>query len=39
MAASVLLVIDVQQSFFHRDFWQDDDYPRFKQPISQLIAG
>ena len=39
MAASVLLVIDVQHSFFHRDYWQDDDYPRFQQKLSQLIAG
>ncbi|WP_312243042.1 isochorismatase family protein [Pantoea sp.] len=39
MANSALLVIDVQQSFFHREYWQEQDYSRFKQNISRLIAG
>ncbi|MFH8136151.1 isochorismatase family protein [Pantoea osteomyelitidis] len=39
MSKSALLVIDVQQSFFHRDYWQEEDYPQFKQKLSQLIAG
>lgn len=39
MAKSALLVIDVQQSFLHRPFWQEDDIPRFKRNITALIQG
>ncbi|MCG7390735.1 isochorismatase family protein [Pantoea sp. ACRSB] len=39
MAQAALLVIDVQQSFLHRDFWQEDDFPAFQHHISALIAG
>lgn len=39
MAQAALLVIDVQQSFLHRDFWQEDDFPAFQRHISALIAG
>ncbi|MDU6435405.1 MAG: hypothetical protein E6556_22415 [Pantoea sp.] len=39
MAQAALLVIDVQHSFLHRDFWQEDDFPAFQRHISALIAG
>ncbi len=39
MSRSALINIDTQQSFFHRDFWQEDDVPAFQQAISRLISG
>jgi len=39
MAQAALLVIDVQQSFQHRDFWQEKDVPAFQRHISALIEG
>jgi nicotinamidase-related amidase len=39
MSHSALLVIDVQSSFFHRDYWCEDHFPAFKEAVSQLIAG
>lgn len=39
MSPTALLVIDVQESFFHREYWQEDDFPAFKAAISRLIAG
>lgn len=39
MSHTALLVIDVQESFFHRDYWQEEDFPAFKANISRLIAG
>ncbi|KGD80186.1 hydrolase [Tatumella morbirosei] len=36
---SALLVIDVQDSFLHRDFWSDDGFPEFSQQLTRLIAG
>lgn len=36
---SALLVIDVQDSFLHREFWSEQDFPRFTHKISQLISG
>lgn len=39
MSHSALLIIDVQQSFQHRPFWQEDDLPAFQQALTRLIAG
>jgi len=39
MSHSALLIIDVQQSFQHRPFWQEDDLPAFQQAITTLIEG
>ncbi|MFC0226157.1 isochorismatase family protein [Serratia aquatilis] len=39
MSHSALLIIDVQQSFQHRPFWQEDDLPAFQQALQRLIAG
>ncbi len=39
MSRSALINIDTQQSFFHRDYWQDEDFPAFQQAILQLISG
>lgn len=39
MSQSALLIIDVQQSFQHRPFWQEDDLPAFQQALTRLIAG
>lgn len=36
---AALLVIDVQQSFQHRPYWRDDDVPRFRARLLDLIAG
>lgn len=36
---SALLVIDVQNSFLHKDDWFWQDFPAFSQNISRLIAG
>ena len=39
MSRTALINIDTQQSFFHRDYWQDTDFAAFQQAISTLIAG
>jgi nicotinamidase-related amidase len=39
MSHSALLIIDVQRSFEQKDFWQEEDFPAFKQAISRLIDG
>ena len=36
---SVLLLIDVQQSFEHKPYWQTDDLPAFQDRLLALIAG
>lgn len=37
MNRTALINIDTQQSFEHRDYWQRDDFERFKASISTLI--
>lgn len=39
MSRTALLNIDTQQSFFHRDFWQEQDLPDFQQAMLRLISG
>lgn len=39
MSRSALINIDTQQSFFHRDYWNDDEAPAFGQAITRLISG
>lgn len=39
MSHSALLIIDVQQSFQHCTFWQEDDLPMFEANLQRLIAG
>ncbi|ATA19824.1 nicotinamidase-related amidase [Gibbsiella quercinecans] len=39
MPHSALLIIDVQHSFLHRPFWQEDDLPLFTANLQRLIAG
>ncbi|WP_186379900.1 isochorismatase family protein [Yersinia intermedia] len=39
MTNSALLIIDVQQSFEHKDFWQQHDLPTFSAALNQLING
>lgn len=39
MTATVLLVIDAQQSFWHRGYLETAETPAFEQRLSQLIAG
>lgn len=39
MTKSALLNIDVQRSFEHRPFWQEDDLPAFQHALSRLIDG
>lgn len=39
MSQSALINIDSQVSFFHRDYWDDVDFPGFQLAISRLIAG
>lgn len=36
---SALIVIDVQDSFLHRDFWTDNGFPEFSQKLTRLISG
>ena len=36
---SALLVIDVQDSFLHREDWSDADFPAFSANICRLISG
>jgi nicotinamidase-related amidase len=38
-ARTALLVIDVQESFRHRPYWQDDDLPEFLDALRRLIDG
>ncbi len=39
MSRTALINIDTQQSFFHRDYWQERDVPAFQQAILALISG
>lgn len=39
MTNSALLIIDVQQSFEHKSFWQPQDIPAFAAALNQLIVG
>ena len=39
MSRSALLVIDVQQSFLHRPYWDERELPAFRQALLALIAG
>lgn len=39
MTRSALLNIDVQRSFEHRPFWQEEDLPAFKLALNRLIDG
>jgi nicotinamidase-related amidase len=36
---TALLVIDVQESFRHRPYWNDSDVPRFLERLQALIDG
>lgn len=36
---SALIVIDVQDSFLHRDFWTNAGFPEFSQKLIRLIDG
>ncbi|MGY2947827.1 nicotinamidase-related amidase [Ewingella americana] len=36
MTRSALLNIDVQRSFEHRPFWQEEDLPAFQQALNRL---
>jgi nicotinamidase-related amidase len=38
-AQSVLLVIDVQESFRHRPYWTEADLPAFQSALRRLEAG
>lgn len=35
--SAALLVIDAQQSFFHRPYWRDEDFPAFVKALQRLI--
>lgn len=37
--SAALLVIDVQQSFLHRDYWREDDVPAFREALTRLMQG
>lgn len=39
MSQSALIVIDVQQSFLHREFWDEADLPAYRQQQLALITG
>ncbi|EOV9657496.1 isochorismatase family protein [Cronobacter turicensis] len=39
MTRTALINIDTQQSFFHRSYWREDDFPAFCEAINTLIAG
>ena len=39
MTHSALLNIDVQRSFEHKDFWQQNDLPAFSAALTRLIDG
>jgi nicotinamidase-related amidase len=36
---TALLVIDVQQSFLHRPYWRDEEEPRFRGRLLELVSG
>jgi nicotinamidase-related amidase len=36
---TALLVIDVQESFRHRDYWRDEDVPAFGASLQALVDG
>lgn len=36
---TALLVVDVQESFRHRPYWQDVDVPAFQERVQALIDG
>src|SRR5580698_901972 len=38
-AETALLVIDVQESFRHRPYWNDSDMPLFVERLQALIDG
>ncbi|HPY40539.1 MAG TPA: isochorismatase family protein, partial [Thiolinea sp.] len=37
MTDTALLVIDVQESFKHRTYWNEQDFPNFQAKLLQLI--
>lgn len=39
MSRTALINIDTQQSFHHRNYWQEDDIPAFQQAMLGLIEG
>lgn len=39
MKKTALLLIDVQESFRHRPYWNEDELPAFQAKLQQLIAG
>ncbi|WP_171997751.1 isochorismatase family protein [Cronobacter sp. JZ38] len=39
MTRTALLNIDTQQSFLHRDYWREDDFPAFCEAMNGLIDG
>ncbi|MCB8840111.1 isochorismatase family protein [Aurantimonas sp. VKM B-3413] len=39
VSATALLVIDVQESFRHRPYWQEDHLPRFQSALNRLVSG
>jgi len=38
-ANTVLLVVDVQESFRHRPYWRDSDVPFFVEHLQKLVDG
>lgn len=39
MSRTALINIDTQQSFHHRDYWQENEIPAFQQAMLGLIEG
>lgn len=39
MSRTALINIDTQNSFLHRDSWQEDNFPAFRDTMLNLIAG
>lgn len=39
MSRIALINIDTQQSFHHRDYWQEQDVPAFQQAMLGLTEG
>lgn len=39
MSGSAVINIDTQCSFFHRDYWQETDFPAFQQALTRLLSG
>ncbi|MFC6123757.1 cysteine hydrolase family protein [Phytobacter sp. SCO41] len=39
MSRTALINIDTQNSFLHRDSWQEDNFPAFRDAMLNLIAG